>query len=226
MRPVEKGEAPRIYTDYGQARHDLADIIGYYCSYCEMRVFNSIEVEHILPQNQGGAPLDWSNFLLSCKYCNTIKSDHNDNLENFLWPDIDNTDLAFHYSEGFVIQPISSISPENIQLSQNAIDLMGLDRIPGSINEPTKADTRWRAREAAWSSAKISYHNWSILPIKEMAQQIAITALLAGNYSIWMEIFKDIDEVLIEIDNLYRTKGLYKEFDNTNERLIREGGRL
>lgn len=52
MRPVDKGAAPRVYTDYGQARHDLAVHIGYYCSYCEMRVFNSIEVEHILPKTK------------------------------------------------------------------------------------------------------------------------------------------------------------------------------
>lgn len=226
MRPVNKGIAPRIYTNYGQARHDLANIIGYYCSYCEMKVYNSIEVEHILPRNQGGAPLDWNNFLLSCKFCNTIKSDHNDNLESYLWPDLDNTDVAFYYSENSVIEPNILISAENILLAENTINLMGLDRIPGGVHEPTEADTRWRSREVAWSVAKISYNNWVELPIEVMAKQIASTALVSGNYSIWMEVFKDIDEVIIEIDKLYLAKGLFKEFDEAGNRKIRDGARL
>jgi len=30
MRPVDKGAAPNVYKDYGDARHDLAGRIGYY----------------------------------------------------------------------------------------------------------------------------------------------------------------------------------------------------
>lgn len=48
-----------------------------YCSYCEMGVRNMVEVEHVVPRNHGGAPLEWENFLLSCRYCNGIKSNKN-----------------------------------------------------------------------------------------------------------------------------------------------------
>ncbi len=40
MRPINKGSAPRIYARYQDARDDLASIIGWYCSYCEMPVKN------------------------------------------------------------------------------------------------------------------------------------------------------------------------------------------
>ena len=190
MRPVDKGVAPRVYRDYGEARHDLAEIIGYYCSYCEMKVYNSIEIEHILPRNRGGAPVDWSNFLLSCKYCNTIKSDHNANLENYVWPDLDNTDLVFDYSEADVIKAKVDITQNIRILAENTINLMGLNRIPGGAREPTEADTRWRSREEVWTMAKKSFSNWNQAKIPPMASQIAASALTSGHYSIWIEIFK------------------------------------
>jgi len=225
MRPVDKGITPKVYTNYGDARHDLAKVIGYYCSYCEMNVSNSIEVEHILPQNQGGAKLDWNNFLLSCKYCNTIKSDNNDNSTDYLWPDIDNTDLAFKYSEDNVIKPKDNISSSLKTLVKNTINLIGLDRTPGGNHKPTEADTRWRSRKEAWDKAKRSYKKWLEAPIKPMAESIAISSR-NGHYSIWCEVFKDQPIVLQEIDKEYREMGLFKKFKIDGTRLIRSGGRI
>lgn len=225
MRPVDKGNAPKTYTNYGQARHDLANRIGYYCSYCEMKVRNSIEVEHILPRNQGGALLNWSNFLLSCKYCNTIKSDHNQNLTSYLWPDIDNTDLAFTYSESNTIEPNSNI-PARIQtLALNSINLMGLNRMNGSINEPTDADTRWRSRKEAWDLAWKSYSDWLEAPIIQMARCIARTSL-NGHYSIWIDVFKSEPMVLKEIDEIYKGYHLYKEYNQNGNRIVRTNANL
>jgi len=225
MRPVNKGNPRRNYTEYGQARHDLAEVIGYYCSYCEMKVRNSIEVEHILPRNQGGAPLDWENFLLSCKYCNTIKSDHNQNLNDYLWPDIDNTDLAFIYSEVNAIGPKPTIEYTLQQNVKNTIELMGLDRFPGGQNEPTESDTRWRSRKEAWDLAKKDYTDWVEAPVPAMARSIARTSL-NGHYSIWTEIFKDVPMVLDAIDQEYRKIGLYKEFDTNGKRIKRQGAKI
>jgi hypothetical protein len=227
MRPVDKGNAPRTYTTYKDARHDLAGLVGYYCSYCEMKVRNSIEVEHILPINQGGDLVDWNNFLLSCKYCNTIKNDHNDNLTDYLWPDRDNTDLAFFYSEGMGVTPKTHYNTNIQQLTNNSINLMGLDRYPGGSKEPTIADTRWRSRQEAWDLARYSYRNWKAVPIPAMAQQIAIAALCGGHYSIWIEVFKEEPEVMVAIDSIYRDRcGLYKEIDDQGHRVIRSGGQL
>lgn len=223
MRPVDKGAAPRAYTDYGQARHDLAERIGYYCSYCEMKVMNSIEVEHILPQNQGGAALDWNNFLLSCKYCNTIKSDHNDNTTDYLWPDRDNTDLAFHYSIAEAVTPKVNLVDDMKDKAKNTIDLMGLDRFRNGENEPTEADTRWRSRKEAWDKAMLCYYKWINDPYPTSAVYIGVAAL-NGNYSIWCEVFKDEPLVLQAIDDAYREIGLFKEFQANGDRVVRPNG--
>ena len=98
MRPVTRGDSPRTFTNYKQARDRLMERIGPYCSYCEMRVTNMIEVEHIVPVANGGEELDWNNFLLSCRYCNGNKGNNNQDRAGYLWPDRDDTDLAFAYS--------------------------------------------------------------------------------------------------------------------------------
>lgn len=223
MRPVDKGQAPREYTDYGQARHDLARRIGYYCSYCEMKVFNSIEVEHILPRIQGGAEVDWDNFLLSCKYCNTIKSDHNDNINDYFWPDRDNTDLVFEYDEINVISPKQlSLNLKNIAVA--TINLLGLDRNPAGPNVPTPADTRWRSRKEAWDIAKRNLKQWHKAPILPMAKVIADCSLTCGHYSIWRKVFEAEQMVLNEIDRVYSTKHLFKQFHANGTRIIRPTG--
>ena len=226
MRPVDKGIAPIEYNDYKQARHYLANRIGYYCSYCEMKIYNSIEVEHIIPRNRAGSPLDWSNFLLSCKYCNTIKSDNNDNIDDYLWPDRDNTDLAFSYDETNIISPRTNLSSQLRQKANNTISLTGLNRSPNTQNHPTGADTRWRSREEVWTIARKNLKNWIDAPIIQMAQSIANCALISGHYSIWIEIFKDDEIVLQEIDNAYYTKHLFKKYDTLGNRIIRINGLL
>lgn len=226
MRPVDKGTAPRVYTNYGAARHDLADRIGYYCSYCEMGVNNMIEVEHVHPIANGGNPLDWNNFLLSCKYCNTVKKANNPSRVNYLWPDVDNSDLAFNYSEIDVIQPKPTLNAPLNAYAEATIKMMGLDRKPGGMFEPTLADTRWVIRQQAWDKAKKSYNNWIKLPDPVFAEQIGITSL-DGNYSIWCEVFKDVPMVLTEIDNAYLQHGLFKQYNpGTVVRTIRTNGQI
>lgn len=224
MRPVDKGAAPKAYTDYGKARHDLAQRIGYYCSYCEMKLFNSIEVEHILPQNQGGAILSWSNFLLSCKYCNTIKSDHNNNVTNYFWPDRDNTDLVFDYDEIAIISPKALLTPPHITKAKATINLMGLDRNPGCPNYPTSSDTRWRSRKEVWDIAKVNFNQWKKAPIKQMAVVIANCSLASGHYSIWKKVFETEQIVLDEIDIVYTTKGLFIQYNPNGTRVVRPLG--
>ncbi len=223
MRPVDKGVAPKEYADYKKARHDLAERIGYYCSYCEMSVKNMIEVEHVHPLHNGGDETDWENFLLSCKYCNTVKNNCNEGREGYLWPDTDNTDLAFKYSEENGIQVKEGLPDEQEESARKTILLMGLDRYPGGENEPTEADTRWRSRKEAWDLAQKAYNDWTEAPIPQMAKAIARTSL-CGHYSIWTEVFKNVPEVLGELDNVYREKGLFKKYDNEGNRIVRERG--
>ncbi len=221
MRPVVKGTAPAVYGKWGDARNDLADRIGWYCSYCEMGVTQMIEVEHIVPRDHGGAPLSWDNFLLSCKYCNTIKSNRNKSRNGYIWPDRDNSDFAFVYSERDVITPASGISATEPMAT---IDLMGLDRRPGGKNEPTDADSRWIHRLQTWLVAKQSFDNWKSCPTEAMADQIAKTAKGYGFYSIWLTVFRNEPQVVNAIQDQF--PNTYRDVDSHGVRRVRTGGVL
>lgn len=226
MRSVEKGVAPQVFTDYHDARDPLAkNAIGWYCSYCEMPVRNMIEVEHVHPISRGGNEFDWENFLLSCKYCNTVKLARNASRVGYLWPDKDNTILAFEYSEKNIIEP-SPVIAGNAVVNASAIatiGLMGLNRTPHSGNEPTDRDSRWQARIAAIGLIKESLSDWKDCSTIQMARQIGRTASGHGFYSFWLEFFKNEPIVLAEIRNAFL--GTYHpRFDAANNLVIRAGG--
>lgn len=224
MRPVDKGNAPRQYSHYREARNDLAGRIGWYCSYCEMPVKNMIEVEHVIPCANGGEELEWDNFLLSCKYCNTVKSDRNTSRDGYFWADNDNTFLAFIYQPA-IIKPNGQITPLQIAIAKNTIDLMGLDRYPGSANKPTYADTRWKSRDQAWELANESLQDWNSVPSQEMCRQIGRTAFGTGHFSIWMEVFKRVPEIKKELINSFTGTSM-NCFDADGNPIPRPNGNL
>jgi len=56
MRPVVKGSCPQddfgrdiIFKKFQNARGELIDRLGQYCSYCEMKLDSALAVEHIQP---------------------------------------------------------------------------------------------------------------------------------------------------------------------------------
>ncbi len=200
MRSIQRGIAPNIYTNYKAARNDLAGRIGWFCSYCEMPVKNMIEVEHIHPLANGGNELDWENFLLACRYCNGIKSNDNEDRIGFLWPDVDNTPLAFLYSELNIIEPAVGLKPNETTTATSTINLTGLNRTPHSGNEPTDADSRWIARISALGVINDSYNDWLTNQNAAFARQIARTATGHGFYSFWMLKFAGIHLVIDAIN--------------------------
>ncbi len=203
MRSVTKGNPPQVYVDYKAARNDMAAVIGWFCSYCEMPVRNMIEVEHVHPVANGGNALLWDNFLLSCRYCNGVKSNNNLSRNGYLWPDIDNTTLAFEYSEKDIVQPSAGIQP-NISLAATAtINLMGLNRTPHSGNEPTDADSRWIARISAIGVIDESFNDWQTNQTDAFARQIARTAIGHGFYSFWMLKFVGVQDVIDAINDAF-----------------------
>lgn len=193
-----------LLHDYKSARNDLADRIGWYCSYCEMPVANMLEVEHVHPVNRGGLELDWDNFLLSCRYCNGVKSDRNTSRIGYFWPDTDNTTHVFTYSEDRIIEPISGLLPFHQRCAIDTIDLMGLNRTPHSHNEPTDADSRWIRRIEAWGIIHESYHDWLENQTEAFARQIGRTASGHGFYSLWIKRFAGIDTVIDAINQSFR----------------------
>lgn len=202
MRPVLKEHPPGIYTRYSHARNDLAARVGWYCSYCEMPVMNMIEVEHVIPRDNGGEELSWTNFLLSCKYCNTVKSARNISRVGYFWPDLHNTFLIFKYAQAKAISINSDLlTLDQVVMANATIALIGLDREPGSANQPTEADTRWVSRYAAWNIALRSLANWRALEEDSPAllEQIILTAKATGHFSIWMEVFKNFPAIKYQL---------------------------
>lgn len=213
MRSVHRGIAPNTYTNYKAARNDLAGRLGWFCSYCEMPVKNMIEVEHIHPVANGGNELDWNNFLLACRYCNGVKSNNNANRAGYFWPDVDNTPLAFLYSELDIIEPAIGLQPHETTTATATINLTGLNRTPHSGNEPTDADSRWIARLSALGVINDSYNDWLTNQNAAFARQIARTATGHGFYSFWMLKFAGIQLVIDAINAEFT--GTYVPQNNT-----------
>lgn len=223
MRSITRGAAPMAYTNYKAARNDLGGRIGWVCSYCEMPVKNMIEVEHIHPVANGGNERDWGNFLLACRYCNGIKSNNNANRAGYFWPDVDNTPLAFAYSETNIIEPAIGLPPNDNAAAIATINLTGLNRTPHSGNEPTDADSRWIARLTALGVITDSYNDWLTNQNAAFARQIARTATGHGFYSFWMLKFAGIQLVIDAINAEFL--GTYvPQYDATGTKIIRPTG--
>jgi uncharacterized protein (TIGR02646 family) len=200
MRPVDRGDAPLdiegkpvSFKTYADARDDLISRIGDYCSYCESPLLNPA-VEHIQPKNkEPGLETSWSNFLLACTFCNSIKNDktvNSANLNQYFWPDLDNTARAFIYRQDRAPQADTKLDPELQQIAYSTLELTGLDREP---THPllSKKDRRWIKRNEAWNKAKRAKANLEQLPEEAMRSQIIDTAIHTGFWSIWMNIFEN-----------------------------------
>jgi len=225
MRAVDKGKSPKTYLRYQDARNDLIERIGRYCSYCEMPVTNMIEVEHVVPQSQNGQKFDWDNFLLSCKYCNTNKKDKNSSRNEHLFPDQDDTSIAFQYNK-YQIVPKANLTPSLTELAQKTINLCGLNKYPNNSNNIlSKSDTRWRSRNEVWNIAELSIDNYKKYPHDSMLKQIILTAIGNGHYSIWIEVFNQYPEFKQVLDK--ELKGTYStKYDNEGRVIQRQGGKL
>lgn len=206
MRPVCRGDAPtnaagtpRQYRHYGQAKWDLVDRIGEYCSYCEMRLPAELAVEHILPKGTNpDQELVWSNFLLACRSCNSIKKGSQDNgltVDECLWPDRDNTFRALRYDTGGLVSCNVAAPAGLVQLAKNTIWMTGLDRVPGHPQLSPK-DRRWMGRQTAWGCAELALANLRQSDTDEMRGQIVETAVARGHWSIWMTVFADDQDML------------------------------
>lgn len=203
MRCVDKGVNQTPYNKYRDAMPDLVDRIGSYCSYCEMEISNEADVEHVQPKTLGGAVNLWENFLLGCKKCNKIKGKKNPSRANHLWPDEDNTFVAYEYYNEIFVKPSANIinTPAG-QLALNTLTLTGIDRIPKKLNNPTKKeklDPRWKKRRDAWGKANRALINWKNMPSQALCDTIADVAHSTGFYSIWVMFFANEPLVLSKI---------------------------
>lgn len=195
MRPVNRREAPRAYTNYRDAADDLVARIGDYCSYCERQIETHLAVEHIQPKShKESLRNDWTNFLLGCVNCNSCKGKKRIRLSNFFWPDSDNTAMVFNYQGNGRVMPNPALPEAYLKKARATIELVGLDREPGHPNRkkrPSIVDHRWMRRQQAWDLAQRSLGNLARNNSPEVRDQIIETALGRGLFSIWMQVFEN-----------------------------------
>lgn len=207
MRPIERGSTPIypnsgetvVFSDYKDARGHLIKRIGEYCSYCEMHLETSLAVEHVQPKdNRRDLELVWGNFLLACTNCNSTKSKKPIVLEDYLWPDCDNTFQALIYSKGGLVTPSPSLDDNNRIKAQRLIDLVGLDKTPSDdpYKNPSQSDRRWNHRREVFDMA-IRYHDCLLADDSENLKDCIIDlALRSGFWSVWFTVFSDNGDLL------------------------------
>ncbi len=232
MRPINRNEHPRRSSDrvkkgfnnYLEARDDLFNRLGKYCSYCEVELKLSLAVEHVRPKSHHPELLlDWENMLLACVNCNSIKGSKDINLEDYFWPHTDNTFLAFRYSEGGVVDVNPKLEGLQLTRAQNSLDLTGLQRRPG--NDPARRDDRWINRKEAWEKATIALNRLRHIDNDDIRDQIIDTAISKGNWSCWMEVFsEDVDMLKRLIESFPGT--CENCFDEEGQPISRQGGAL
>ncbi|MCR6638189.1 MAG: HNH endonuclease [Sporocytophaga sp.] len=168
MRPILRGAVPQIngvdkvVTDYKDWREDLLEVLGNYCSYCNMVLNDSPQVEHVKPKipqpgQVPGALLKWDNMLLACGPCNRAKGNKPVNFHYF--PDQNNTHLIFEYivilhpkrNKQYACIPVPANNQSvNYLKTKNTIDLCKLNAL--TVN-PRATDLRWKYRYETWYSA-------------------------------------------------------------------------
>jgi len=200
MRAVRKGAA-YLYADglpYAQARSGLAARIGRYCSYCE-RKENLLEVEHIQPKGVHMAKeCLWSNFLLACKNCNSIKWKKNPRLADWLIPDRDNTMAAFAYREDGIVEVAATVSAALIPVATLTLDLLDLNKEVRQVLDETGnlvALDRRNQRLEAWAMAKHYRLAWDATPSPLLQTAIVHLATLQGFFSKRMAAFSGVAQI-------------------------------
>lgn len=216
MRPLNKrmftAHKPQ-YKPYGSAKNDLMQAIGSYCSYCERHSYScGIDVEHIRHKSQNANRVYlWSNFLLACKNCNSVKGVSGVN--SMYFPTVSDTFSILSYCwDGSVdINRAVLICPKAQEKAHLLIRLVGLDRRPGHPNYSFK-DKRWSDRRAIWALAERYLSPWRAGAIE--AQVIADLAKLSGGWSIWMTVFNSESAVLEKLNSEFPSTRVKKFHPN------------
>lgn len=215
MRPIQKPTCPTVggvaktVTDYASWKSDLEAAIGMFCTYCGMRLNNSPQVEHVVPQtpmtgNPAGNPLDWDNVVFSCAACNGSagKSNKNYNDVDHYMPEKHNTILPFEYRElnGHVTVEIASgLSVSQQKKASDTIDIFNFQKI--DIREKKfdyRSSERWQTMQAV-NAAYENYRMAKVSPTYDAniaSENIAFQAASSGFFQLWLDVFINEPDVL------------------------------
>lgn len=238
MRPIAKSDSPyKSISEYSKALPYLRKDLGEYCSYCELKLDNAPEVEHVFSKSEGGSKTKWENLLLACKQCNTRKGNTTSsiNIDDFSWPDEMNTAIAFSYDKGVPIvnkTVLDTLDPtgEATQKARNLYDLISLGA-EASIKDP-----RFSKRIEAFEKAKEYLNDWKevisfvssedfptyterikeygLHRVESLKKSIVDLVKIGGFFSVWMEVFKE--ETII-------TSALISALPGTNHECFENG---
>jgi hypothetical protein len=217
MRPIQKPACPMVggvdksVTDYHYWKSDLENAIGMFCSYCGMRLTNSPQVEHVVPQNPMtgnplGNPLAWDNVVFSCAPCNGSngKSNKNYNEVQHYIPEKHNTLLPFKYSLHSTLGHITIEIADGLLPSQQikANDTIGVFNLQNIDIRENKFDFRSSERWQAKKSADAAYGNFMMAKISSTfnaeiaSSNVATLAVSSGFFQLWVAVFINEPEVL------------------------------
>ncbi len=240
MRPIERGTPPVdengkpiLFQRYQDAKKYLIERLGKFCSYCEMKLETNLAVEHVQPKGNlqtAGLQNTWNNFLLACPICNSIKGHteiNEKNIDDYLWPDRNNTFLALAYEDQGVV--VANPQFPEIQDQANAlITLVGLDRNPTNGVKPP--DDRWFSRLETWNNAVDAKNDLSTRPNDKILRK-HIARQASQYFSIWATVFADDPDMLRRIfenfkGNVENCGTALDCFDDRYKPVKRPGGRI
>lgn len=187
------------YPQYQKAKAPLIANLGSYCSYCEIQHMPAdLAVEHIIPKKpkygNPGSETAWSNFLLACNICNSIKHNKNDvSLDNCHWPHRDNTFHDFVYNAGGMVWINPALSEEERAKAQCLANAIKLEAYPNGKVTPTESDYRWQKRCEVWNIAEKQKNLYDTGHIT--VADITHLARTQGCWSVWYTVFKGYVEV-------------------------------
>lgn len=202
MRPVERGPWPILpdgrpiqFPEYPAAKPHLLTRLGRFCSYCEMPIRNMPAAEHVLPKvHHGEMERMWCNLLLACGCCNSTKGADDAGRDAYVWPDADNTALAFSYSEAG-IRVKEGLPADLCERAERTFRMIGLDKRPGGEREPSHVDQRFKDRREAWDLACMSREDLRNDRSPVLVRHIVELARATGFWSVWMTVFEDDAEM-------------------------------
>lgn len=207
MRPIIKqtpiNEQGNLVTfsKYGDAKPFLVNQLGDYCSFCEKHNTRSaLHVEHIYPKSKeeyAHLENEWSNFLLACVNCNSVKQTKDIAQLNPYMPHTDNLICYIEILEGGLIQVRENISEQEREKTIAFINLVGLDRIPSHLEK----DDRWQYRYETYNIAQrklAKYENQ-----QTDIEDIIHLAQAKGFFSVWFSVFQAYNEVKSALINAF-----------------------
>jgi uncharacterized protein (TIGR02646 family) len=222
VRPVRRGEVPVPggFANYRDAFPDLVGRLGMYCSYCERRIPTGLAVEHMQPKSLAAyAHLEgeWTNFLLACVNCNSVKGCQDIRLDEYVWPDRDDTFAIFEYTDDGRIVPSQTAIDAGIEhVARATLELTGLDRAiapyfddNGIMVQLDRVAQRMNARliaEDSLADLELTSDRDSYI------RAIVRIALAEGFFSVWMKVFfghQDVLDALIDAFKGTRASGCF-----------------